>query len=78
MFVDLAVLIRRWILLVHLDTGVGKPLGSTRLGQPRGGPQRLVRPTRACSPFPWGDIGYFSMSVYGACCQARREVSSSL
>ena len=67
-------LIRWWILrfsyaavdILHLDTGVGKPLGSTRPGQLRGGLQRLVRPVRACSPFPWGDIGYFSMSVYGA------------
>ena len=67
-------LIRWWILrfsyaavdIVLLDTGVGKPLGSTRPGQLRGGLQRLARPVRACSPFLWGDIGYFSMSVYGA------------
>ena len=43
-------------------------------GQPRGGLRRLVRPARACSPFLWGNIGYFSMFVFGACCRARREV----
>ena len=47
---------------------------SQRPGQPRGGLRRLARPVRAaraCSPSPWGDVGYFRISVYGACCQAR-------
>ncbi len=53
------------------------PRPSQRPGSPRGGLQRIMRPVRpacACSPSPWGDVGYFRISVYGACCQARREV----
>ena len=48
-----------------------------RPGLPRDGLRRIMRPVRpacACSPSPWGDVGYFRISVYGACCQARREV----
>ena len=48
---DLAVLIAA-VDILHLDTGVGKPLGSTRPGQLCGGLQRLARPVRACSPRP--------------------------
>ena len=59
--------------------GTRSPRPFQRPGQPCGGLQRPVSPVgpvRALSQLPWSDIGCLSISVYCACCRARREVNS--
>ena len=52
---------------------VSLPRAAVRGGAPTPRATRTAR-ARACSPSPWGDVGYLRISVYGARCQARREV----